>query len=304
MPPSTTVTLFETPRRRPRLPVFERAAQAPLMRLTDRDKRILEAVHSFDGLLADYQIRALFFTGKTQMQIRTKLLFQHGYLARPDRRRRAALPCMVYWLTQQGAAYIAGLAGQARQELVWRREPKWSQIEHDLSVNDLRITIIQTCRATPALTLEQWIPQSAFWAYPDTVEYVEPPGKTLKRRVRPDGYCVISLHQKRFRLLWELDRRTEDNPRFVREKVYPGLAYLRSAAYRQRFGYNAGKWLLVTTGERRLANMKRQTEQAVGRDAKVFYFTTLPQINPDTILTAPIWLRGGETMPRPLFTHL
>ena len=35
----------------------------PSMRLTDRDRHILEAVHAYDGILADTQIKALFFTG-------------------------------------------------------------------------------------------------------------------------------------------------------------------------------------------------------------------------------------------------
>ena len=99
----------------------------------------------------------------------------------------------------------------------------------------------------------------------------------------------------------ELDRATEDNPRFAREKVRPGLAYLRSKAYKDRFGFQTGRWLVVTTGERRMQNMKHQAELAIGTDARVFYFTTYGQIRPDTLLTAPIWYRGGDDHPCPLF---
>jgi hypothetical protein len=87
------------------------------MRLTSRDSRILEAVHAFDGILADHQIQRLFFTGKTQAQLRTRLLYQHGYLARPDRRKRAALPAMIYWLDERGADHVAALRGQTLAEL-------------------------------------------------------------------------------------------------------------------------------------------------------------------------------------------
>ncbi|MBL8163272.1 MAG: replication-relaxation family protein [Anaerolineae bacterium] len=300
----TNGILFEHPPRSvtapKRLSVFTRSDQPPLMRLTERDKRILEAIHAYDGILADYQIQRLFFTGRTQMQTRTRLLYQHGYLARPDRRHRALLPSMVYWLGERGAAYVAGLDGQSIQEFTYRREPRWQQVEHDLAVNDVRIALTQACVRHPHLLLEEWLPQSEFWAHPDRVEYTDLTGKRLARRVRPDGYCVILSGDRRFRLLWEIDRSTEDNPRFVREKVLPGIAYIRNPAYVARFGHPSGLWLIVTTSERRLRNMKRQTEQAAGDNAHLFYFTTIEQIAADTVLSAPIWRRGGGEAPTTL----
>jgi hypothetical protein len=93
----------------------------------------------------------------------------------------------------------------------------------------------------------------------------------------------------------ELDRATEDNPRFAREKVRPGVAYLRSAAYKKRFGYQTGRWLVVTTTDRRMQNMNRQAELAVGGDARVFYFTTADRLAPGTLLTASIWTEAALT---------
>jgi hypothetical protein len=272
------------------------------MRLTERDKRILEAIHAYDGMLTDDQIQALFFTGKTQMQGRTRLLFQHGYLNRPDRRQRASLPYMIYWLTERGAAFVAGLAGQDLAEFSWRREPKWATVEHDVAVNDVRIGVVNACHDNPHFTLDEWIPQSEFWRSPDRVTYSEVNGQKRTRYVRPDGYCCLTLQGKQFRLLWEIDRRSEDNPRWVREKVYPGIAYMHSETYKQRFGYYKGRILTVTTGERRALNMKRQTERAVGESARFFWFTTFDKVASNPILTAPMWWRGGEENPLPLFT--
>jgi hypothetical protein len=112
---------------------------------------------------------------------------------------------------------------------------------------------------------------------------------------------VIRSKGYRSRLLLEIDRATEDNPRFAREKVKPGIAYLRSDAYEKRFGYKSGRWLVVTTSEKRLMNMKRQAEIAGGKDAKVFYLTTFAHAKATTILTEPIWYRGGEVNPIALF---
>lgn len=287
----------------PPIPRYEQAdpANLPPMQLTERDRRILEAVQAYDGILSESQIRTLFFGGRTAIQTRLMLLYQHGYLNRPNRRQRAALTTMVYWLGEQGAAVVAGLSGQSLEELAYRKEPRWSQLEHDLSVNDVRITVNLACEKREEFTLEEWLPESEFHALPDRVDYHLPNGSKATRQVTPDGYCLISRQGKPFRFLWEMDKRTEDNPRFVREKVLPGLAYLSTPAYKARFGSNNGQWLIVTTGERRLRNMKRHTKQAAKEQARHFYFTTFEQITPDSILTAPIWYRGGDTATMPLF---
>jgi hypothetical protein len=41
----------------------------------------------------------------------------------------------------------------------------------------------------------------------------------------------------------EIDRSTENIPRFLREKILPGLAYLKSEAYAERFGHRSERWL-------------------------------------------------------------
>jgi len=162
---------------------------------------------------------------------------------------------------------------------------------------------MDACAENEDVSLEQWIPEGEFWAHPDRVEYRLASGQKARRLVRPDGFFVIRKGKQQSRLLLEIDCATEDNPRFAREKVRPGVAYLRSAAYKQRFGYQSGRWLVVTTGERRLRNMKRQTELAVGKDAQVFWFTTADKITPQSVLTASIWLRGGDDRPSALLPN-
>lgn len=287
----------------PRLPAYSRLNERdlPIMRITERDKQILEAVHAYDGVLSEPQIRQLFFSGRTATQVRLKLLFQHGYLSRPTRRQRAALPTMVYWLGERGAACVAGLTGQSLEEFQWRKEPRWSQIDHDLAVNDLRITFFQACEQANSFTFDEWIPQSEFWAHPDKVEYLLPGGIKASRFIRPDGYAMVTRGDYTGKFLIEVDLATEHNSRIAREKILPGIAYIRSDVYRRRFGYNSGRWLFVTTSDRRLKNMKQQTERVADKDAKLFYFTTFDRISPATLLTTPIWWRGGEETPTTLF---
>jgi len=285
-----------------RLTTYTRVKNPPPMRLTERDGWILEAIHAFDGMLADYQIQRLFFTGRRRMQERMSLLFQHGYVSRPNRRQRAAQPCMVYWLAKRGAEHVAGLSGLMVTEIGWRKKPRWIQLTHDLAINDFRLDVMEACDLVPELELEQWVPEGAFRVFRDRVEFQGVDGKRAVREVRPDSLFVIRSSNYRSRFLLEIDRAKEDNPRFVEEKVLPGLAYLRSESYERRFGHKSGRWLVVTTGEDRVANMKRQTEVAAGRDADVFYFTTFEQVTPEKVLINPIWEPAGSTEPVPLIT--
>lgn len=110
---------------------------------------------------------------------------------------------------------------------------------------------------------------------------------------------MLTTGGHRLRYLLEIDRSTEDNPRFLREKVLPGLAYLMSEVYAERFGHRSGRWLIVTTGERRLNNMLQQARR--GDTKGLFYFTTYNKLNVGTILSAPIWRRADRQDLVPLF---
>jgi hypothetical protein len=261
------------------------------MRLTERDKRILEAVHAYDGVLSFTQIQRLFFTGKSQTEQRLKLLYQNRYLNRPNKDQRRRLAQMIYWLDKKGADLIASLNGTPLPEFYWRKEPRWFQLEHDLAVTDFRLDMIQACQHDSDIGLETWIPESEFWAYPDKVTYSYQ-DKKLKRNIRPDGFFMLNTGEHRMRYLLEIDRSTEDNPRFFREKILPGMAYIKSDAYEKRFGHRSGRWLVVTTGERRMNNMLSQAKQA--RVKGLFYFTTFDKITPQTLLQSPVWKRADR----------
>jgi hypothetical protein len=271
-----------------KLPRYGRVANPPSMRFTERDKQILEAVHAYDGMLGFSQLRRIFFTGESQTKLRLKLLYQNKYLNRPNEEQRRRLPEMIYWLDKRGAEIVASLNGTPLREFTWRKQPRWFQVEHDLAVNDFRLDMEGACQDDPEIHLENWIPESDFWSYPDKVTYTYQDRKH-KRNIRPDGFFMLSTQKHNIRYLLEIDRSTEDNPRFFREKILPGLAYIKTEQYEQRFGHRSGRWLVVTTGERRLKNMLRQARSAKAKG--LFYFTTYKQLSPETILRTPIWRR-------------
>ena len=182
-----------------RLPRYGRVFHPPPMRLTERDQHILEAIHAFDGMLGFSQIQRLFFTGKSQAEERLKLLYQHKYINRPNKDQRRHLPEMIYWLDRRGAELIASLTGTTLTELGWRNEPRWFQVEHDLAVNNFRLDLMQACKGSTEVILETWVPESEFWAYPDTIAYNYNERK-ITRKIRPDGFFVLTTDKKSYSL--------------------------------------------------------------------------------------------------------
>ena len=102
--------------------------------------------------------------------------------------------------------------------------------------------------------------------------------------------------------LLEIDMGTEDNRRFAREKVRPGVAYLKSEDYRARFGVDYGRWLVVTTSQTRLDNMKNQTNHVGG--SGLFYFTTFDKVSLETVLIRPIWQLAGSDEVRSIIPEM
>jgi hypothetical protein len=317
-------------------PKFRRAEKPPPMCFQPRDGAILEAIHDYDGVMARRHLKEMFWPTSSWQAVerRLSLLYHNGYLDWPskEQRRTKPIPEPIVWLGWKGALWISGQAGVdvaipqndgenklrqlakdlRNQGIRWLREPRWIQLVHDIAVNDFRLTMEQAIYQQPNLTLEEWLPEGSFLSKADVVSYSVKGSdgnfKNKKKGVRPDGYFVIEVgdrslgeSQMRARFLLELDQANYDNPRFGREKVLPGIAYIKSADYKARFGANSGRWLVVTTGERRMMNIKRQTEKEAGDGAASFYFTTFDQVRHESVLTAPIWLRGGDNQLFSLF---
>jgi hypothetical protein len=310
-------------------PRFERNPAPSPMRLQKRDGEIFQAINTYDGVLARRQIKSMFWPESTVQAVerRLSLLYHNGFLNWPDinQRRTKPIPEPVVWLGWRGILHLAGEmeidvpvpnnAGENQMRLLekrlreggigWQREPRWSQLEHDIAVNDFRFAIERAVKKWPSVTLESWVPEGDFLREMDTIEfeYEDQVGRLRKRRkgVRPDGYFVLLDHLRqidnspaRARFLLEFDNGNHPLTRFGRDKAAPGVAYVRSKSYKQRFGFNSGRWLIVSNGEKRMHNLKIQTEKAVGANASIFLFSSMDQIEADTVLNMPIWIRGGS----------
>jgi hypothetical protein len=315
-----------------RRPRYKRADHSPPMRFQDRDGAIIQAIYDNDGVLARRHLKAMFWPGATKqaMEQRLSLLYHNGYLNWPniEQRRTKPIPEPVIWLGWRGVLSISGqhdvqvqppksdnenqlrtLENHLRdQGIRWHREPRWIQLAHDLAVVDFKLAVERSVLQLPSYKIDQWLSESVFRSNTDVVSF-QSQGKdgkvrTAKKGVCPDAYFEIvdesrkaSGEPHRARFLLELDRATHDNPSFGREKVLPGVAYIKSSEYKTRFGYNSGRWLVVTLGQRRMENLMLQTQEKAKQDAPLFFFTTLDHLATENVFTSPIWLQPNSNKP-------
>lgn len=270
------------------------------MRLTARDLAIVEAVYTYRALTTE-QIARLFFAPSTRSQclLRLKLLFHHGVLKRgeqPQTMTEGRKP-FVYWLDRNGAELLAIQRECELSELDWHPKQhlvKYLYLDHLLATNDVRIAVTLAAQVL-GYSLETWVDDTTLkrnHAH-DTVTLSGPQGGVEQAAVVPDGYFVLDTGDHHYHHFLEVDRRTVTGQATTvgahdwARKVSTYLAYIRSGKYEARYGSMKGRILTVTTGEKRLANLKAITERSGGKAR--FWFTTFAQATPDAILTAPIW---------------
>lgn len=311
-----------------RRPRYQRAEHSPPMRFQERDAAILKAIYENDGVLARRHLKTLFWPQATKqaMEQRLSTLYHNAYLNWPnlEQRRTKPIPEPVVWLGWRGALAVASHYGvqvqppqnpnenQLRklesrlrdQGIRWHREPRWIQLAHDLAVVDFKLALERSTHQQSTIKLDKWLPESVFRSNTDVVSF-EVKGKdgktrTAKKGVCPDAYFEIVDESRKARaephlarFLLELDMATHDNPSFGREKVLPGVAYIKSPSYKNRFGFNSGRWLIVTKGRRRLKNLMQQTKEKAGPSSAMFYFATLDKLSRANVLTSPIWQLPG-----------
>jgi len=86
--------------------------------------------------------------------------------------------------------------------------------------------------------------------------------------------------------------------RRFRDKVLAYQAYIASGQYEKRYGTRSLRVLTVTSGAKRLENLKAEAEEA--RGGRVFWFTTFDKCLAENVLSEAIWLISSDTEFAPL----
>lgn len=277
-----------------RTPRHRRVANPPPMRLMERDVEILQTVHDF-RIMRGSQIQALFFGSQSTASYRLSRLYQHGFLDRhflPTLGGLASSPAL-YSLGKRGVSVLRKVLDCGPEGI---RKPLSSNelsplfLEHLMQINDFRVAVMVAAREQ-GYTLEQWIDDYQLKADYDRVAIQTPQGRKRSVSLIPDGYGVLQVPQGRACFFLEMDRGTMTGARF-RDKVLAYQAYIASGQYEKRYGTRSLRVLTVTSGPKRLENLKAEAEAVNG--GRVFWFMTVEQISPVSVLSEPVWHVAGE----------
>ena len=136
----------------PRLPRFERAPTVAPPQLTERDREIIRRVYRHRFLRSSH-ICSLVPGSSQQILRRLKLLYHHGYLARPraqiDYYHQGASREIVYGLGNKSASVLKPELGEMFRRTPWDEENgsvKRVFLQHALLVSDIMVPIELACR--------------------------------------------------------------------------------------------------------------------------------------------------------------
>lgn len=277
------------------------------------DTAMLVGLYRYGGMLTNHHITRLFYVpsvrrGKhpdnldRRMSEDWRALWLWGYVDRTVQMRSFR----AYWLTKKGATLVAqALQRPMRGEnrIAWLRRPSFANLVHDVENMDAVLDLIESASQTRALELYQLIPELHLRHRSDKIGYVDHTGKWAERSYVPDSILDFLYRQKRHHIYCvERDRDTESCEKFAREKLTPFLKYVKSSKYRERFGVNMGRMLVIVPPYKQthVINLKQTIERYIGAKARWILLTTRDQLTPTTGLTAPIWYQGGQSDERHL----
>lgn len=300
----------QSPVRKRRCRLLERAdpATLPRLRLTQRDINMINACYEYRALSTD-QLRQLFYQKRNSSrgqivycQHRLRLLFHHGYLHRDEQATKLSdgrCP-LIYFLDEQGTDLLTIYLGVSANDLDWKPKDNVSGaghlfLRHLLKTNDIRIALTLAARETNTKILhwldDKTLKSKQMKAYVTVKNSV---GKEQKVALVPDGYFVLQQadgpQQHHF---IEADLRTlvgqssKSGRRDWARKIRVYLAFYAKGLFKKRYQARSFRVLTVTTGQTRLDNLKRITEEEGGRNR--FWFTTFDEVATSCALTDPIW---------------
>ena len=161
------------------------------MRLTDRDKQVIRAVHEFRVLRTD-QIQALHFGSRQTAQDRLSKLYHNGYLERRTIRvvGGAASSPALYILDDRGAEVLRSEFGMDVRPPKKDKRLGVKFLEHTLDINMVRVAITLAAREH-GYEIVDWLDDITLSADYDRVQL---PGRQNRSvPVTPDSYFAIRV---------------------------------------------------------------------------------------------------------------
>ena len=230
---------------------------------------VLVALKDYHYLTVD---QIMLLTGRTSLrssQQRLKELSDAGFVVKHDRRSSNVLqPLRAAWsLTNKSKVYLEG----AGMIVLPPRPPRPYTLDHGLGINDVLIRGVLLERTTPGVELLESYHDRELRTWRPMLSVV------------PDGFLHFAVStpsgKHSFPVLLELDMGTMDGRKW-QAKVRRYLQFF-TGEFQTVFHTDAATVAVVVSDtERRLANLRRWTEQELTRmnakaNGDIFYFTQL-----------------------------
>jgi len=210
----------------------------------------------------------------------------------------------LYTLDRSGARLVAEELGIPLAMMDWRPRPSEQNLwfmAHTLAIVDFALTLRQACEQHQYEM--SWVGESQLRRDSERVKVPTGDHGTETVAFIPDGYCVMVNNEGRSsRIMLELDRGSvtirAHSPLQRRAWIrrMKGYAYgLENGLFAQRYGFRSSmRVAVVASSPTRLQNLLAATEEAVENHQDSFWFSTVEEITPETVLTEPIWAVAGR----------
>ncbi len=265
--------MLHSPNPMPHRPTDNRAGNA--MVLTDRDIKIVADVADFQILTRDQLQRLGHFRSRTRANATLLRLTAFGYLCRRYQPAVAGTQRALYLLGPQSAALLnqGGLNVAAERKRVKTLSDLF--LAHQLLVNDVRLSFR---RVGTVAHLDRWT---------NDVDL-----RAAALGIIPDGHVAYIIEGKHFGAFIELDRGTETLDRW-QSKVHAYIRLAASGRYRQVFGHQYFRVLVVAPATARIEHLRRATARVTD---KIFWFTGIQPLAVDGPLASIWWRPTGASL--------
>lgn len=250
------------------------------MVLTERDRRLVEAVANFGIVTREQVARHAKFGSVTRANSVLLRLFRHGYIGRRLQPSLRGTRRLTYFLGRRGHE-LMGLPPETAVASGRRRWPLVSDlfVDHQLDVNDVRLAFEHL--AHPRYEFLRFLSERELAA--------------MGLPLVPDGYCEYRISDKSFALFLEVDRGTESRSRWTaKADAYLQLAY--HGMFAEKFGRRFFRVAVTAPTERRRKGIAHEIAK---RTDKVFWLTAHDEFLREGPF-APIWHRPDRSGPKSL----
>ena len=260
------------------------------MRLEERDEQILCDLF-LHRLMSRSQIEKLYFTSTVRCNARLRLLFDHKFVLRHF---APAAPFGAQAIYSVGKAALPIVSRRLEKDMTevtryFRRTQTPTFIEHTLSVVDIWMKFQQATEASEGVNLDLWLAEMQCrhdWTIRASGD------KWHKEAFKPDGFVRLEVEDDYHNFFIESDLGHTSARQFT-GKLLTHQLYLESGLFEQTFGCPTFRTLVITTGHRRLNNLREILES---NGSELFWFTTFDALSKAGALE-PIWVVPSQNEP-------